>query len=276
MLRPVSHSPSDLRPLALGELIDRAATFWRKHFKTLFLLTLGFNLAVYILTKALQLMMQRNYLALQGAVRGGDLSEMGTEYARLMGMSLGIMVVYLWFHFLNTLVVSRYVVPTLLGEPARPADGIQRAWKRVGAFTGAYALSLLWVVGAILLMVLPGGLLAGTGTAMVMQSSGSGARVAGGVLLGVGLLLMFIGLMGGILWYLLRFSLLAPVMAMEDLPRSWRKGAEVDRPEDHVVRVRLRVPVLFPSVRSDIRIASEAGTVIEDEPLPASQRDGGL
>jgi hypothetical protein len=29
MLRPVSPPPSDLRPLALGEIIDRAATFWR-------------------------------------------------------------------------------------------------------------------------------------------------------------------------------------------------------------------------------------------------------
>jgi hypothetical protein len=40
------------------------------------------------------------------------------------------------------------------------------------------------------------------------------------------------------------------------------------------VRVRLKVPVLFPSVRSNVRITSEAGTVIEDEPLPASQGGG--
>jgi hypothetical protein len=36
------------------------------------------------------------------------------------------------------------------------------------------------------------------------------------------------------------------------------------------------VPVLVPSLRTNIAIASEAGTVVEDEPLPASQRDGAL
>jgi hypothetical protein len=38
--------------------------------------------------------------------------------------------------------------------------------------------------------------------------------------------------------------------------------------------VRLKVPVLMPSLKTDIKITSSAGTVIEDEPLPASQRGG--
>ena len=62
--------------------------------------------------------------------------------------------------------------------------------------------------------------------------------------------------------------------AMEDLPKAWQKGAKVDRPEGSTVRVALKVPVLLPSVRTHIKITSEAGTVIEDEPLPASQRGG--
>jgi len=62
--------------------------------------------------------------------------------------------------------------------------------------------------------------------------------------------------------------------AMEDLPKAWQKGAKVDRPEGSTVRVALKVPVLLPSVRTNIKITSEAGTVIEDEPLPASQRGG--
>ena len=63
-------------------------------------------------------------------------------------------------------------------------------------------------------------------------------------------------------------------VALEDLPESWRKGAKVDRPEDNVVRVRLKVPVLMPSLRTDVKITSTAGTVIEDEPLPTSQKGG--
>ncbi|MCY1079155.1 hypothetical protein [Archangium lansingense] len=216
----MSTPPSDLRPLALGEIIDRAATFWRKHLKTLFLLSLGFNLVSYILTKTLQLSAQRNLVALQAAAQGGDMAGFGGEYARFLLMLTGTLLVTFWVYSLNTLAVSRYVVPTQLGEPVRPADGIQRALKRVGAFTGAYLLSLLWMVGAILLMMLPGVVLSGVGGAIVFSTEGpiSGVRVLGWILLFGGLLLAGLGIVGGLLWYLLRFSLLAPVMAMEELP----------------------------------------------------------
>ena len=40
------------------------------------------------------------------------------------------------------------------------------------------------------------------------------------------------------------------------------------------MRVKLSVPVLVPGVESPWRIESEAGTSIEDEPLPPSQTDG--
>ncbi len=65
-------------------------------------------------------------------------------------------------------------------------------------------------------------------------------------------------------------------VALDDLPDAWRKHAKVDRPEDNTVRVRLKVPLLFPSVKAPWTVSSEAGTVIEDEPLPASQKDGPL
>ena len=67
-----------------------------------------------------------------------------------------------------------------------------------------------------------------------------------------------------------------PEVAMDDVPKAWAKGAKVDRPDDHTVRVALKVPVLVPSLRTNIKITSEAGTVIEDEPLPADQKDGPL
>ena len=62
--------------------------------------------------------------------------------------------------------------------------------------------------------------------------------------------------------------------AVEDLPKAWKKGTTVDRSDDQTVRVRIKVPVLFPSVHTKWKVSSEAGTVIEDEPLPASQRGG--
>ena len=138
-------------------------------------------------------------------------------------------MVSLWLYDLNTMVVARYVVPTQLGEPASPADGMRRALKRALSFTGAYVLSLFWGVGAMLLMMLPGGVLAGVGAVMGIQSSTPGTRIAGIVLAGGGAILAMFGLLGGGLWYLLRFCLLAPVMALEDLPamRSFRRSGEL-------------------------------------------------
>jgi hypothetical protein len=224
MLRPVSHPLSDLRPLALGEIIDRSATFWRKHLKQLFLLGLGFNLVTYILTKAVQLLMQERLTTMQGAASRGEMETVVLEYAWFI---LAILVAYFWLYYLSMLVVARYVVPTVLGKPARPVDGLRRALQRLGSFTGAYLLSLLWGAVVLLLMTLPGLLLAVVGAVLMGQEGGTGSRLLGGVLLGVGIILMLLAPLAGLLWYMLRFSLLAPVMAMEDLSavRSfWRSG----------------------------------------------------
>jgi pilus assembly protein CpaE len=64
--------------------------------------------------------------------------------------------------------------------------------------------------------------------------------------------------------------------ALEDLPTAWKKGARVDRANHQTVRVKLEVPLLFPAVHTRWKVTSEAGTVIEDEPLPADQKDGVL
>ncbi len=228
MLGGVSAPLSDLRPLALGELIDRSATFWRRNFKALFLLSLGFNLVSYILAKGLQLALQESNIALQAAVRDNDLAAIGAEYVRLAAPLGGVMFFSLWLYYLNNLVVARYTVPLQLGEPVRPADGLQRAGKRLGALTGAYLLSLLWALGAILLMMLPGTVLTGIGAVLAFRPGDAG-RVVGAVLLVVGICLVGLGFLGGLLWYLLRFSLLAPVLALEDHPmrRAFRRSGEL-------------------------------------------------
>jgi pilus assembly protein CpaE len=64
--------------------------------------------------------------------------------------------------------------------------------------------------------------------------------------------------------------------AMEDLPKAWRKGAKVDKADQVTVRVKLNVPIVVPMMRSPWKISSEAGTSIEEEPLPPSQSKAGI
>ncbi len=214
----MSNPTNELRPLALGELIDRSATFWRKHLKQLFTLYFGFAIVTYILTKSLQLATQRSVVAMQGLASGqGDTETLLLEYGRFWLVLGGTMLGTFWLYWMASLVAARYVVPTQLGEPVRLSESYQRGLKKLGTFTGAYVLSLLWAVGANLLMALPGGLLAGAGAAVLASSGGTGGRVVGGVLLAIGALLIGVGVLGGLLWYLLRFSLLPPVLAMEEL-----------------------------------------------------------
>jgi hypothetical protein len=167
-------------------------------------------------------------------------------------MTAGMLVATFWLYWLSTLVVCRYVVPAQLGEPVPPAEGLRRGLKRLGAFTGAYALSLLWAVVATLLMSLPGGLAVVAGAAM-LGLGGTAGRVAGGIVLVIGVILVMFGMLGGLLWYLLRFSLLGPVFAMEDLSamRAFRRSGELlsGRVEPGFFgRVRVRAIILVTVV----------------------------
>jgi pilus assembly protein CpaE len=62
--------------------------------------------------------------------------------------------------------------------------------------------------------------------------------------------------------------------AMQDIPAPWRKDASVTKPDSVTVKVRLKVPFLFPSVKTPLAISSQSGTSVEDEPLPPSQSKG--
>src|SRR6218665_1952718 len=108
----VSLPPSDLRPLALGEIVDRAATFWRQHFRPLLLLSMGFNLLTYILSKVLQLTLQGSPLLQVSQGGGGDLAELGAAIFRLLLTMGGVLLGSLWLYYLNTLVVARDVAPS--------------------------------------------------------------------------------------------------------------------------------------------------------------------
>ncbi|MDC0707341.1 hypothetical protein POL68_02555 [Stigmatella sp. ncwal1] len=207
------------RPLALGEMIDRSATFWRAHLKPLFWLCFGFELVNYILTKAMVLSLERTNALFQAdataQAQSDPLGMLGDAGIMLVSSS-ALWLVLIWSYWMATLAVTRYVVPLQFGETAQPADGLRRGWSKLASFTGAYLLSQLWALGALLAMVLPGGALFGVGFLLARDGEGASGLVSI-VLIAIGSLLIFLGALAALLWYFLRFSLLAPVFAMEDL-----------------------------------------------------------
>jgi hypothetical protein len=248
----------DLRPLALGELIDRSAIFWRAHLVPLFVLCLGFELLNYIFAKAITLSLQNTNVFMKGntvvqAQMKADPTSIFGDLASLMGSLTILWIILIWSYWLATLVVARYVVPVQLGEPPNPSAGLRRALSRLGAFTGAYLLSLLWGLGAGLLLMVPGGLLAAGGALLGSQGTGSVTAIVGVVFAVGGILLVSLGMLAAFLWYFLRFALLAPVFAMEDLSamQAFRRSGQLISGRvapGFMGRVKVRAMVLFTAV----------------------------
>ncbi|NTX07914.1 hypothetical protein HUA74_39175 [Myxococcus sp. CA051A] len=246
-------SVSELRPLALGELIDRAVTFWRGHLKPLFVLNLGYSLVGFIATKAtLQLtrwLTPMLYVTDKDAVTKEAPFEMLGQASLSLVLWSGLFMFLIWSYWLTTVATARYVLSAQLGTPVSPADGLRRGLSKVGAVTGAFLLSVGWSTLVTLVASIPGTVLmvaGGIATAMDSQVLGIVLLVAGGLLLALGML-------GAILWYFLRFLLLPPVLAMEDLG-AWgaftRSGAMLSgRVEPGFLgRVMVRGMILFTVV----------------------------
>jgi hypothetical protein len=254
----------DLRPLALGELIDRSATFWRAHLKPLFMLCFGFELINYIISKSVLVALERSNALFQGQKElqsrmQDDPTSVFGDLGVMMLASSGLWFVLIWSYWLATVVVARYVVPVQLGEPVSPAESLRRGLRRLGSFTGAYLLSNLWGLGVSLLLMLPGAVLAGVGVLMSRDPSSSGSAILSIVLLVGGMLLGLLGALAAFLWYFLRFALLAPVFAMEDLSatRSFHRSGELisGRVQPGFMgRVKVRAMILFTAI-SGILIA---------------------
>ncbi|MCP3103412.1 hypothetical protein LZ198_31470 [Myxococcus sp. K15C18031901] len=208
---------SALRPLAMGEMIDRSVAFWRGHLKPLFVLSLGYTLMGYIIAKTMVVATQRwtplLYSPERDEIAKSDPTAMMGQVGLMTALWGGMFVLVIWIYWFAMVATARYVASAQLGTPVSAADGLRRALSQVGPLTGAYLLSLGWACLITLLLVLPGGLMLFGGAVLVAAKS----NILGAVLVGVGTLLAVLGVFAAMLWYFLRFLLLPPVLAMEDL-----------------------------------------------------------
>ncbi len=208
----------ELRPMAMGELIDRAATFWRTHLKAMFKISLGFQVAQYVILKAYLFAtmawspLMRNGQKMMEAARdtpGELLRQWALGFA---GLALSIPI-YLAITWLAGVAITRYTMPTLLGRATSPREALRHTLTRVGPVTGGFVLSLLWLAGISLVLVLPGA--AGVALAVSFADRGNGGAAAALAVLGV--LAIGFGVLVAMVWYLLRFFLTSQVIAMEEL-----------------------------------------------------------
>lgn len=202
--------------MRLGELIDRSAAFWRAHWRPLFWLAVGFQLAQFILLKVNEVLTRRFFPAMQGDLGALDQDDPGAAMVQVLGGLSLLMLMALGTLFVSQVggvATTHYVYPRLLGRSG-PALGesVRLAVGRLGATAGAFGLSVAWTSVVALGFLAPGGALAIAGGVLAAQ----GTRVGAAALLIVGAVLLGLGLVALTLWFLIRFLLTSQVIALED------------------------------------------------------------
>lgn len=254
---------SELRPLSMGELMDRAAGFWRSHWKPLFQLYLGFQLAGFALMKLLVLAMRSWFPLLQGGLAlANAVKDSAVEVARqaAIGIAIGVPIfaLYVWLLWLASIATSWYVIRECLGERPSTGASVRYSLQRVGPATRTLALFLLISAAACVLATF---VFAAIWAVAVLAGRGFGAVVF--ALLGFAL---WFALLLGFLWYFLRFLVIAPVLAAEQLG-----AVESIRRSAHLIsgrigpglmnRVKVRATVLMTAMMIVILVVTSLGSL---------------
>lgn len=203
---PVQPAPSDLRPLELGELIDRSISFWRTHLKALFALGVGFQLIHYTLLKAIALG-TRGWAPRDPRTYSQIFKDPSAAAGAITALAL-IVGIYAWLYWASTVAASAYIVPNLLGRPTSPGTALRRMFARFGVVTRSLLLAGLLVGVAVVAVGGPIGL-----SVVFIGTSHAGTAALLGLFV---LVWMFVGLVA-ILWLWLQIALTGPVIAYEEL-----------------------------------------------------------
>ncbi|HEY8208428.1 MAG TPA: hypothetical protein VIG99_13150 [Myxococcaceae bacterium] len=206
----------DLRPLEMGELVDRTAGLWRRHVGPFFRLYLGFALVQYALAKGFVLGMARwAPLFLGGQALATAMSTDPEAVLRQVPAWLELFgaffVIYSWVNWFSWVVMSDFAVGAWLGRAVSVAGSLRRALRRSGAATLAFGIAALYLVAALIVCMLPGAGLFG------LAIAADAGPLATAILLALGGVLVLLGMVAALLWYVLRFLFTCQVLALEEL-----------------------------------------------------------
>jgi len=150
----------ELRPLSLGEILDRTFSLYRQNFLLFVgimaiphLLTLGLNLAQVLLVRPTANtagVVVRHAPNIQGASASGGFLAFG-----LIGALVGVIISLIAYLFSQGGTI--YAVSDLyLGRPTTIGASLQRMWGRLLNLFGVSVLNGLAILGATLFLIIPG------------------------------------------------------------------------------------------------------------------------
>ncbi|MGD0681959.1 MAG: hypothetical protein ABR990_07895 [Terracidiphilus sp.] len=202
-----------LRPLTLGEILDRTAQLYRARF----LLFLGISVIPTGVVVALACLVGL-VVAWWSAAGAGSVSE-AAGYILVaifcIAVALVALPVYLAATALAMAAMSHAVSLVHLGQTTTIRDAYKTVWGRGWRYIWLYFLEGL-IIGAAPIAVWTILVILFAGAAALTRMAGM-ESIAGGVLFGLVVILVVIALIGYVLWMLLRLSLAFPACVVEQI-----------------------------------------------------------
>jgi hypothetical protein len=203
-----------LRPVGLGELLDKSVTFWRAHWKELFRLVLGFQLLTFVLVAGTQGLARKLFPLANDPTAISRTPDAALPH--LLG-SMGFLVVASLFSlYLSQVsgVATSWFTWARLTDTAKPTagDAFRHAAARLGVTTGAFLASIGWSLLVMLLMLFPAMVFTGLAAWTAVASDSRALLLLFSVLAA---LLLAVGLIVLMLWFIIRFILVSQIIAVE-------------------------------------------------------------
>jgi hypothetical protein len=207
----------NLRPLGLGELIDRAIGLWRAHWRSVFVLTVPFQLVQFIVFKVGMTGAKAAFPLVGGDAAALEALKANPAAGSLQGLGfLAILLASVLLTFLilqvGGVATTRFMYPRLVGQPGPSvAQGTAWALSRLGPIVGSFALSLGWTTLVGLLWLSPAVVVLITSAVLA-----DGRPTLAAVLAIIGALLAMAGVVALVVWFIIRFVLMSQIIGVED------------------------------------------------------------
>lgn len=196
-----------LRPLSLGEILDQTAQIYRTRFLVFF--GIGVVPAGTVLVFAAAFFA---FLAWTGSdiATGAPFGAVAAAWTAFIVGSLLAVPACLGATALGAAAMSHAAARAILGETISIRDSYSAAWKKGWRYVGLYALQILIVGAAPAVALFMVALLAGF---IVAFAGGAGAGT--GILIGGLWIVLIGGMVGYVIWMLLRLCLAFPASVVE-------------------------------------------------------------
>jgi hypothetical protein len=208
-------TPFELRPLAIGELLDRVFSLYKRHLSTF--------VGIMAVPALFNLLLALGMLTLQH-LRGGplftpgqkfDSPELMTSMLQLFGVIILAVIIYWIAYMLAVGATTIAIAEVYAGRDVGIGGAYARARQQLGRLL---LLAILWW----LVIVLPSAVIIGIGAGFAIAMRQSAAAVIGILFVFIGLLALFVASV----YISLRFAVAAPALILENVsaPTALRRS----------------------------------------------------